>query len=449
MINNKNKLATTETKKQALEILEAGINSVLPDKIIKDFIQFDASTKTLKIQEEEFIIKDRIFVIGAGKATGKMAESLEQVLGKGNITAGIINCPDTNYKLEKIKVIKASHPIPDENSLNGTKEMMELKSKFKINPNDLIICLLSGGASSLMVNPVKNVSLEDKQKLNKVLLASGADIKEINIIRKKVSQIKGGKLGQYFSPIPVVTLILSDVIGDDLETIASGPTTPDTSTDKQAYSILEKYKILNQIPPSIVTLFEKNITLEELEPAKLENCHNFLIGNNKIALGAMQTKAKELKLEPILLTAQMQGNPEEAANLYASEIKKGKFQDYNCLILGGETTPKLPTNHGKGGRNQHYVLATLQAFIEQEYEGEFTIASCSTDGSDFMKETAGAIADQETLKKAENEKIDLKLYLKKCDSNTFFTKIGNSLIETGSTGTNVGDIVVYILKQKI
>ncbi len=446
MIKNKAQLATTETKKQALEILEAGINSVLPDKIIKDFVQFDTKNKTLKIQEEEFIVKDRIFVIGAGKATGKMAESLEQVLGKENITAGIINCPNTNYKLEKIKVNKASHPIPNENSLNGTKEMMELKSKYKINPNDLIICLLSGGASSLMVNPVKNVSLEDKQKLNKVLISSGADIKEINIIRKKVSQIKGGKLGLYFSPIPVITLILSDVIGDDLETIASGPTVPDTSTDKQAYSILEKYKLMNQIPPSIVTLFEKNITLEELEPEKLENCHNFLIGNSKIALSAIQNKAKEFKLEPILLTAQMQGSPEEAANLYASEIKKGKFKDYNCLILGGETTPKLPTDHGNGGRNQHYVLASLQAFIEQEYEGEFTIASCSTDGSDFMKEIAGAIADQETSKKAEEKKLDLKSYLKKFDSNSFFKQINNSLIETGLTGTNVGDIVVYILK---
>ncbi|MFA6296492.1 MAG: DUF4147 domain-containing protein [Patescibacteria group bacterium] len=446
MIKNKSQLATTETRKQALEILEAGIKNVLPDKIVKDFINFDSKTKTLKIQEEEFIIKDRIFVIGAGKATGKMAESLEQVLGKNNITAGIINCPDTDYKLEKIIVNKASHPIPDQSGYDGMKKMLALKNEHKINPNDLIICLISGGTSAMMPAPIKGITLEDEQNLNKVLISSGADIKEINTVRKKISQVKGGKLGLFFSPIPVITLILSDVIGDDLETIASGPTVPDTSTDKQAYSILEKYKLLNQIPPSIVTLFEKNITLEELEPEKLENCHNFLIGNSKIALSSMQAKAKELELEPILLTAQMQGNPEEAANLYASEIKKGKFKDYNCLILGGETTPKLPADHGKGGRNQHYVLATLQAFIDQEYEGNFTIASCSTDGYDFMKEVAGAIADQETTKKAEDQKLDIKAYLKKFDSNSFFTKIGNSLIETGRTGTNVGDIVVYILK---
>lgn len=446
IIKNKQQLSTTETKKQILEILEAGINSVLPDKIIKDSLQFNAQEKILKIQDQEFIIKDRIFVIGAGKATAKMAQSLETILDPKNITAGIINCPNQDAQLKKIKVHLAGHPIPDENGLNGVKEMLALKDKYKITPNDLIICLISGGGSALLPYPIKEVNLADLKKMNQALLSSGADIKEINIIRKKISQVKGGKLGQFFSPIPITTLILSDVIDDDLETIASGPTAPNTSTDKQAYAILEKYKLLNKIPPSIITYFEKAITLEELEPPKLEHCHNFLIGNSKIALAAMQDKAKEFKLEPIILTAQMQGIPEEAANLYAQEIKSGKFKDYNCLLLGGETTPKLPPDHGLGGRNQHYVLATLQAFIDQKYEGNFAIISCSTDGSDFMKDYAGAIASQETIKKAEKLKLDLKSYLKKYNSNAFFKKIDDSLIETGPTGTNVGDIVVYILK---
>ncbi len=439
IIKNSQQLATTPKKKQTLEILESGIKSVLPRHLVKKSTSFDSNKKILAINNDQYNIKGRIFIIGGGKASGAMAEELEKIIGQQNITAGIINCKDNNYKTEKIKIIQAGHPTPDEKGLQGVRQMLALKDKYNINQNDIIITLISGGGSALLPYPDENITLQDKQKINNLLLKSGAEIEEINNVRKKISKIKGGKLGQYFAPTTIISLIISDVIGNDPKNIASGPTTPDITTNQDALKILEKYNLTSTTPKAII----EHLNTQQKIIKELNNCHNYIIGNNKMALQAMFNQAKKLSLNPTIITSKLKGNPEQQAQKIAQEIANNKYSKFNALILGGETTPKLPPKHGQGGRNMHYIAASILAL--KDYSKNWTLTSISTDGSDFLKETAGAIADNGTIKIIQKKNLDLQSNLDNFDTYNLFKKIDNSLIITGPTKTNVGDILVYLL----
>jgi len=446
IIKNKKQLATTKLRKHALDLIEAGIEKVLPVNLMQAAINYNARQKILTVQNRKYSLKNsRIFVIGGGKAAGLMAEELEKIIGAKNITAGIVNCVNNNYKTKKIRIIKASHPVPNQAGVRGVEKMLALKKEYKINKNDTIICLISGGASALMPCPVDDVNLKDKQIVTKLLLSSGAKIQEINTVRKHLSKIKGGKLGKFFAPTPMVSLIMSDVVGNDLKTIASGPTVPDPSTFEDACEVIKKYKLLNKAPKSIITYLEKgkNNKTEET-PKSLKNCKNFIIGNNKLALEAMMKKAKRLGYRPLIITAEQIGDPVKMANIRAKEVINKKYTNYDVIIIGGETTPELPEKCGRGGRNQHFVAASMLAM--EKYSGDWVVASVSTDGSDFLADVAGAIVDNNSLIRAKSRGVDVKKYLKKYDSNGLFKKIGNSLIVTGDTGTNVGDVMVYVLK---
>lgn len=446
IIKNRDELSTTKLRRQALDILESAINRVLPPNIMKSALRYDAAGRMLTVNGDTYSLSGgRLFVIGGGKASGLMAETLESIIPPENISAGVINSKSQDYKTSKIKIVPAGHPIPDQRGIDGVKEMLALKERYSINENDLILCLISGGGSALMPYPVDEIDLADKQKITELLLSSGAEIAEINALRKHLSEIKGGRLGGYFAPATVVSLLLSDVIGNNLSVIASGPTFPDPSTFSDAYSVLEKYSLLEAAPERVADYLRRGCQGNAEEtPKTLDNCHNYIIGDNKLALETMAKKAEEAGFTPLIVTAEQKGETTAVAVSRANEILSTKYAAYDAILIGGETTPSLPANAGKGGRNQHYGAVSILAM--KRYMGKWVMASVGTDGSDFLADVAGAMVDDHSLDSAKARGIDIKAYLSRYDSNTLLARIGSSLIVTGDTGTNVGDVIIYLLK---
>ena len=446
IIRNKDALTTTESRKQALDIIEAGIARVLPSNIMKSAVRYDAASRILTINGDAYgLSTGRVFVIGGGKASGLMAETLENIIHPENISAGVVNCKSGRYKTSKTKIIPAGHPIPDQRGVSGVKEMLTLKQRYSINENDLVICLISGGGSALMPYPVDEVSLRDKQSITELLLSSGAEIDEINAVRKHLSRIKGGWLGHFYSPATVVSLILSDVIGNNLAAIASGPTIPDPTTFSDAYNVLKRHDLLAKAPQSVTNFLIKGCLGKVAEtPKTLNNCYNYIIGDNRLALEAMLQKANRMGLTPYIVTAEQKGDTTAVAQSRAKEILSSRYAGYDAILIGGETTPKLPAVAGRGGRNQHYAVASMLAM--KRYAGQWVIASVGTDGSDFLPDVAGAMVDNNSLDIAKAKGIDVQSYLERYDSNILLDKIGGSLVITGDTGTNVGDVIIYLLK---
>jgi len=446
IIKNKAMLSTTPARAHILDIIEAGIARVLPQRVMREALTYHKEEDKLIITNHEYDLKGkRVFVIGGGKASGLMGKTLEDIMGADRITAGVITSTE-EHPTTKIRIVKASHPTPDERGVIGVQEMLRLKEDYDINEEDVVICLISGGGSALMPAPVTGVSLKDQQSMTTLLLECGAEIQEINVIRKHLSRTKGGQLGQHFSPATVISLILSDVIGNPLDIIASGPTAPDPSTFKEAMSIIEKYHLREKMPTSIITYLERGVRGEAPEtPSSLEHCHNYIIGDNETALNAMKEQATKLGYKAHIITSQQKGDPVRAAHQRAREIMNGTYKEYDVLLLGGETTPTLPEKHGKGGRNQHYAATTITAM--KDYEQAWVMASCGTDGVDYIEEAAGGIVDQETLNQAEAQGVKVQDYLERYDSYHLLKKL-NSLIITGRTGTNVGDIMVYLLQRE-
>jgi len=303
IINNFSELATNETRENALKIIEAGINAVLPETIMRE-IEYDPRSKIFQIQDIKIDVSDgRIFVVGSGKAVGKMAEVLETIIPPKDISAGLVICNSSDFQTNKIELLEAGHPIPDERGINGVKRILDLKNEFLISQNDLIICLISGGGSSLMTYQVEGITFDELQELNMQLIKSGATIQEINTVRKHVSKVKGGLLGKYFSPAKVVSFIISDVVGNDLSSIASGPTVPDQTTFKDAYEVLRKYELLDEVPTKIHDYIKNNISkLDRETPDHLDNCENFIIGDVQTALEGMLKTALSLDFKPIIVT---------------------------------------------------------------------------------------------------------------------------------------------------
>jgi glycerate-2-kinase len=447
MIKNYTELATTDLRKIALDTIDVGINQLLPQNIMRNALVYDNKSKLLTINSSTSynLSHGRIFITGGGKASGQMAKALEDCITPNHITAGVVNCIEGDYKTSKIKVVPANHPIPDHRGVEGVKEMLLLKDKYSIGNHDVIICLISGGGSALMPYPAFSLSLEDIQKMTEQLLASGAEITEINIVRKHLSRIKGGQLGRYYSPSIVISLIISDVIDNDLSTIASGPTFPDKTTFEDAYHVLAKYDLLSSSPRRVVKHLLEGCRGNVGETANhLNNCHNHIIGDNSVALETMLLRLQKVGFTPFLVTTGQKGDTTAIAKKRASDILNSILPTYNALLIGGETTSKLPPSAGRGGRNQHYAAVSILAM--EKYPGEWLVASINSDGSDFIPGVAGAIVDDQSMLEANNRGLNIKTYIDGYDSNTLLGKIGNSLIITGNTGTNVGDFILYLLR---
>ncbi|MCD6451019.1 MAG: glycerate kinase [Acidobacteria bacterium] len=394
----------------------------------------------------------RIVVAGAGKCVAAMGETLEKILPE-YIDSGIIVVKEGHtLPLCRIEVIEGGHPYPNAQSLEAGKRIFRLAEK--LGEKDLLLFLLSGGASSLLTLPAPSISFAEKVKTTELLLKSGAKIREINTVRKHISAIKGGNLAKTAYPASVISLILSDVIGGRFEDIGSGPTAPDSTTYNQAKEVLINYGIWDEVPSSIRQRIEQGIAGEAEETPKMDDpalsrTTNILIGDNRRALYAIEEEGKRKGYNTILLTSSLEGEAKEIAKVFsgiAREIKeKEKPVPPPALVIsGGETTVKV-RGKGKGGRNMELALSFL---IETEdIMKEIVFLSGGTDGSDGPTEAAGAIVDYAVIERMRRMNIDPREYLLRNDSYTFFKETGGLLI-TGPTNTNVMDIQLLLVERK-
>ncbi len=423
--------------------------------LIIDSSLFPVEKKVAPIALEPF--KD-IIVIGTGKATAPMAKAIEEIFGR-RIKKGIISVKYGHVApLERIKLMEAGHPVPDENSVLAAKSIVRLAEEA--DDKTLVINLISGGGSALLTLPFEDktkdiaLTLEEKQQATKVLLECGAAINEINAIRKHISGIKGGRLAKILYPAASVNFILSDVVGDDPGTIASGLTFYDSTTFFDIKKIMEKYGIGDKMPERVKKLLSLGLAgnIDET-PEKgnivFEKTHNIIIGSNALSLEAAAKKAKSLGFEPLILSSQITGEAKEIAKFFSAMAKDilkygWPVQKPCAVIAGGETTVTIKGS-GKGGRNQEMALSFLSQ-IEQapeSFKGVYFLSG-ATDGNDGPTDAAGAFASCEIFDKAEKKGLSTGDYLGRNDSYNFFDDLG-FLLKTGPTNTNVCDIQVMIV----
>ncbi len=400
---------------------------------------FDAVLRALDARRREFEQARRVFVLGAGKASARMAEAAEAALGD-RIRAGWVNTKHGHgAALKYVTCHECAHPVPDAAGVEGSRQIAAIASEAA--EGDVVVCLISGGASALMPLPAGTLTLAEKQETTRLLLASGAGIHEFNAVRKHLSAIKGGRLAKLAAPARVVTLILSDVPGDELGVIGSGPTAPDPSTFAEARRILEARGIWGLAPEAVRRHLE---TVREETPkpgdALFERVENVLIGTNRIALAAARQKAEELGYRTLLLASTIEGETRDVARMHAAILNEVRASGNPvaapaCILSGGETTVTL-TGNGKGGRNQEFALA---AALDMAGLENVLVLSVGTDGTDGPTDAAGAFADGQTVARARDAGMDAGFYLRKHDAYPLFERLGDLLI-TGPTRTNVMDL---------
>ena len=433
-------------RKLAIDIFLAGVESSKPINLINQFVSINQNVLQIGESALDLSVLQNIYIVGAGKASAAMAQAVESILGS-RITGGhIITKYNHSVPLKYITITEAGHPVPDENGTKGTIQLMSIVNKAEID--DLVICLISGGGSALLADVPEGCTLEDLKAVNNILLKSGASIAEINCIRKHLSNVKGGLLAKAASPALVVSLIISDVIGDPLDVIASGPTVPDSSTFSDAISIIRNYKIKDEIPERIYKILIEGFDRKRQETLKesdeiLFRTKNIIVGNNILAPNIAKEKAESFGYESQIITNKLNGDVVDVAKYIvevANRIKEKKNDKKTCLLFAGEPVVKVKGN-GLGGRNQHLALITSK--LLKDLPG-ITILSAGTDGTDGPTDATGAVADSLTSANAINLNLDIEEYIKDFDSYNFFKKVGG-LIITGPTQTNVMDLMVVLI----
>jgi len=431
----------------AEQIFLAGVESVMSDRLITSIMHLKDSC--LEINGLRFPLEsvDHIYVIGAGKASAMMGAEVEKVLGELISEGHIVVKYGHACKLKYIDVTEAGHPVPDNNGFKATMEIIRIAGMA--STDDLVICLLSGGGSSLLPDISEGCSADDMIKVNDLLVNSGASISEINAVRKHLSVVKGGQLARIVYPATLVNLILSDVPGDQLDVIASGPTVPDPTTFMQALTVLGTYRLTQLLPRSILTFLKEGAVGKRPETPKagdpaFNKTFNILVGSNRMALEAAKSKALEFNVNAVIIDDQLQGDTSTVAEYLVEKAIKFK-NDIDeikpvCLLFGGETTVKVNGN-GVGGRNQHLAL---QAAMQVRNHPGITILSAGTDGNDGPTDVAGAVVDSDTVLKAIHKGVNPEKYLTEFDSYHFFKRAGGHII-TGPTMTNVMDIIVVLI----
>jgi glycerate 2-kinase len=436
------------TREIAENIFITGVRSVLPEKIITSIMRLDGSILTISDHKFRLDNIKNIYVIGAGKASAAMGHYVESILGK-RITGGhIVVKYGYACKLKRIKVTEAGHPVPDENGLRATEDIVSISEQA--SENDLVICLISGGGSALLADLPPGILPEELYIVNNLLVRCGAAINEINSVRKHLSKIKGGQLAKIVTPTLLVTLILSDVTGNPPEIIASGPTVPDPSTFNDALNVIEKYSLATDITSGVLNYLKEGASGLHPETPKpgdpiFASTMNFLAGTNNIALRAAKNHAVSLGFTTYIVDSELQGDVE---NVVESVISTAiSFKSNNeihkpvCLLFGGETTIKVEGN-GRGGRNQHLALS---AAIRLKDLPGITLLAAGTDGTDGPTDAAGAVVDSETHGAAQSMNIDPVSYLGDFDSYSFFRLVGGHIL-TGPTFTNVMDLLIVIVE---
>ena len=444
--------------KDIFAIWQAGVDGVAPDRLVWENVDYDSTTATLLMQDDEIPVRNigRIVVIGAGKASGKMSFALEQrllpIFGRKRLT-GWVNVPDDCTLQTESIFLHRARPAginePTQRGADGTAKMLELLKELR--PNDLCFCLLSGGGSALLPAPVSEITLQKKCELTRFLSTSGATINELNTVRKQLSTIKGGGIRRLCSGKMLYTLILSDVLGDPLDIIASGPTVENTSGPQDALNVLEKfgYSEFADIYDYLLRKSKREIRQEAVDDSRHKN---LVIGNNAVAVDAAGVESVRRGYSYAMISArESEGLAEEVGRnlLEMAKAMVGKSPD--CLISGGEPTVRLPESgiRGKGGRNQQLMLAVLVELLKNRDKMEpllFEMLSGGTDGEDGPTNAAGAFLNETVLRNAmEHPELDPLDFLHRCDAYHYFEQIGG-LLKTGPTGTNVCDLRVVVVK---
>jgi glycerate 2-kinase len=425
------------------EIFRAAVHAVDPYSLVRSYVEGHGSLFPADVSR-------RLFVIGFGKASCPMAAAVADapslIIDEGIVITKYGHCTGPEFK--KIRVHEAGHPLPDESGVRATNEIVDLLKKA--DADTLVICLISGGGSALLVSPCEGVSLGDKQAITDLLLRSGANIHELNTVRKHLSMVKGGRLAELAYPARTISLIISDVMGDSLDVIASGPTSPDGTTFAEALAIVKRYGLIERVPGSVLEVLDKGAQGLFPETPKhkdtiFEKVCNVIIGNNGRALHAAREKAGSLRFQAEIVSDAVAGEARDVGRDLARkaiEIKSAKHSSQPvCLISGGETTVTVAGN-GRGGRNMELALSFAS---EIEGIGGISLLSAGTDGTDGPTDAAGAIVDGDTVKRGRENGADVSEYLANNDSYTFFKKAGG-LFVTGPTGTNVMDIQILAIE---
>ena len=432
----------------ARRIYEAGIRAVDPRAAILKHCSVRGDQLELGGIAYDLTAFRRIWIVGAGKAGAPMAGAMEELLGE-RVTGGLV-CVKYGHggATKKTRIVEAGHPIPDKNGLECAEGIVDLVSKA--GEDDLIVCVISGGGSALTPLPAGNVTLEEKGATTRLLLECGATIHEINAVRKHLSRFKGGNLARASAPATLISLILSDVIGDDLDVIASGPTVPDRSTFRDCLDILEKYELTDRIPTAARDYLrsgEKGVVRETPKPGEpvFRRTQNVVVGCNLDAVSASAAEADSLGYRPVVLSSRVQGETREAARVLCAVALEvlatgNPVSPPACILSGGETTVKV-TGGGLGGRNMEFVLASA---IELDGIDGVLTASVGTDGTDGPTDAAGAFWDLELQKETKRLNLDPRRFLENNDSYRFFDRIGG-LVRTGPTRTNVMDLRFFLV----
>jgi len=434
------------------QVYTAALEAASPYGALRQNLILSPSKKKLSIRSANISLDlskyRRVFVAGAGKAVCPMARAIEDVIGWKISKGLVVTKSGHSIPLKRIEVSEAGHPIPDTKGVKATQAIMDMAREA--SEDDLFIFLLTGGASALLSAPAEGISLKKKQRISWLLLKSGASINEINMVRKHLSKIKGGRLAELAWPARVITLIISDVVGNDLSSIGSGPTAADPSTFDDALRILKKYGLTSAASKGITGLLRRGAPSipETPKPGSgvFKRCDNVIIADNLLSLTAARNKAASLGFRPLVLSSTITGNTRETARFFASvltEIRSSgnPVRPPACVLMGGETTLRV-TGRGKGGRNQEFALT---AAIELAGAQGISLLSAGTDGTDGPTDAAGAIIGRDTLKRAVKKGIDPLAYLSANDSYNFFKETGGLFI-TGPTGTNVMDIVIGLVE---
>jgi len=429
----------------AKDIFSASLQAVDPFKAVEGYIHHILST----YKNGGF---NKLLLVSFGKAAILMTKAVSDnacdLIDRGIVITKYGHIQSARFPAS-IEVCEAGHPIPDKNGVEATyKAMAMLKEADEKN---LVLCLVSGGGSALLVSPKDGISLDDKQTVTDLLLKAGASIGELNTVRKHISEVKGGRLAGYAYPAKVISLILSDVIGDKPDVIASGPTSPDSTTYQMASEVIKKYRLLDMLPKTVRDILilgaEGRIADTPKEGSYIfKRVENIIVGSNRKAALAAEKKAKEFGFDTTILSTELQGEAKDVARwlakkaIEAKETLKGKEGRKICLVSGGETTVTVKGN-GKGGRNTELALAFALEVMGTE---GITLLSAGTDGTDGPTDAAGAIVSGETIQKAKLLSFDPVSCLENNDSYSFFSKMGELLI-TGPTGTNVMDLQIILI----
>ncbi|MEW5905491.1 MAG: glycerate kinase [Elusimicrobiota bacterium] len=433
-------LHTAPEGESITRILAAAIAAVEPGAAVRKFVQREGDALSISGQTYNLSTFRRVYLLGIGKAAPAMSAALAEILGE-TLAAGLViakHIPPESINHSPYSIIQGGHPIPDERSLLAGEKVVEFVSA--LGPNDLLLCLISGGGSALVTAPVDGVSLADLQSLTSALLACGARVDEINVLRRRLDRIKGGGVARLSNGAAIISLILSDVVGNRLEAIASGPTAPDPSTHADALSIIAKYGLEHQIPLTLNhALFSSPETPKPGDPL-FEHVQNVIVGSNLSAAQAALKQAEEEGFHPYLLRADLQGEARDSAFELATFLRQARqtgdpVPPPACIVAGGETTVTL-RGDGQGGRNTELALAAVTELAD--FPGVMLV-TLATDGEDGPTNAAGAVVTGETYSRARALGMNPTEYLNRNDSYSFFEALGD-LLKPGPTGTNVNDL---------